>query len=230
MCCGRLRVFPPCGAVSYIPDSPCAPCNPVGASLHSLSEPHGLRLKSKGRTKWLRSTTGMLVASARVTSARRVRGGARTDVAVDAGLRAYMLRVYNYMAAGIALTGIVAYVIFSNAVTTDPALAVTAGGQAIPLHRGMFLTQFGYTVFASPLKWVLMFAPLAFVFFLSWRIYKMSVGAAQLSFWLFAAVMGASLSWIFLVFTGNSITQVFFITAAAFGGLSLYGYNTRGGL
>jgi FtsH-binding integral membrane protein len=155
------------------------------------------------------------------------RVGARTDVAVDAGLRAYMLRVYNYMAAGIALTGIVAYVIFSNAVTTDPALAVTAGGQAIPLHRGMFLTQFGYTVFASPLKWVLMFAPLAFVFFLSWRIYKMSVGAAQLSFWLFAAVMGASLSWVFLVFTGNSITQVFFITAAAFGGLSLYGYTTQ---
>src|SRR5690349_1119465 len=144
--------------------------------------------------------------------------GARTDVAVDAGLRAYMLRVYNYMAAGIALTGIVAYMIFSYAVTTDPALAAAAGGRAIALHRGMYLTQFGVTMFVSPLKWVVMLAPLAFVFFLSWRIYKMSLGAAQLAFWLFAAVMGASLSSIFLVYTGNSITQVFFVTAAAFGG------------
>jgi FtsH-binding integral membrane protein len=82
-------------------------------------------------------------------------------------------------------------------------------------------------MFVSPLKWVVMFAPLAFVFFLSWRIYKMSLGAAQLAFWLFAAVMGASLSSIFLVYTGNSITQVFFVTAAAFGGLSLYGYTTE---
>src|SRR6185503_10340543 len=83
------------------------------------------------------------------------------------------------------------------------------------------------TLYASPLKWVVMLAPLAFVFFLSWRIYKMSVGAAQLSFWLFAAAMGVSLSSIFLVYTGNSITQVFFVTAAAFGGLSLYGYTTQ---
>ena len=72
-----------------------------------------------------------------------------------------------------------------------------------------------------------MLAPLGFVFFLSWRIYKMSVGAAQIAFWLFAAVMGASLSSIFLVYTGQSITQVFFVTAAAFGGLSLYGYTTK---
>jgi uncharacterized protein len=153
--------------------------------------------------------------------------GARTDVAVDAGLRAYMLRVYNYMSAGIALTGLVAYVIFTYSVTTDAALAATAGGRALALHRGMYLTQFGQAMFVSPLKWVVMLAPLGFVFFLSWRIYKMSLGAAQLSFWLFAAVMGASLSSIFLVYTGNSITQVFFVTAAAFGGLSLYGYTTQ---
>src|SRR5262245_44159265 len=105
--------------------------------------------------------------------------GGRTDVAVDEGLRAYMLRVYNYMAAGIALTGLVAYVIFTYSGTTDPALAASAGGRAYALHRGMYLTQFGQAIFVSPLKWVLMLAPLGFVFFLSWRIYKMSLGAAQ---------------------------------------------------
>ena len=153
--------------------------------------------------------------------------GSRTGVAVDEGLRAYMLRVYNYMAAGVALTGIVAYIIFTYSVTSDPALAASTGGRVMALHRGMYLTQFGVTMFVSPLKWVVMLAPLAFVFFLSWRIYKMSVGAAQLAFWLFAAVMGASLSSIFLVYTGNSITQVFFVTAAAFGALSIYGYTTQ---
>src|SRR5262245_48114095 len=153
--------------------------------------------------------------------------GARTDVAVDEGLRAYMLRVYNYMAAGIALTGLVAYVMFTYAVTTDPALAASSAGRIIPLHRGLYLTQFGQLIYVSPLKWVIMLAPLGFVFFLSWRIYQMSVGAAQFAFWVFAAAMGASLSSIFLVYTGQSITQVFFVTAAAFGALSLYGYTTQ---
>ena len=151
--------------------------------------------------------------------------GARADVAVDEGLRAYMLRVYNYMAAGIALTGLVAYVMFTYAVTTDLALAAPSGVRA--LHRGMYLTPFGQLIYVSPLKWVIMLAPLGFVFFLSWRIYKMSVGAAQLAFWVFAAAMGASLSSIFLVYTGQSITQVFFVTAAAFGALSLWGYTTK---
>src|SRR5262245_16468640 len=152
---------------------------------------------------------------------------ARTDVAVDEGLRAYMLRVYNYMAAGIALTGVVAYAIFTYSVTSDPALAASSGGRILALHRGMYLTPLGQTLFTTPLMYVLIFAPLAFVFFLSWRIYKMSVGAAQLAFWLFAAVMGASLSTIFLRYTATSITQVFFVTAAAFGALSLYGYTTK---
>ena len=112
-----------------------------------------------------------------------------------------MLRVYNYMAAGIALTGVVAYVIFTYSVTTDPRSARSA---AVPsAARGMYLTPFGQTIFATPLKWVVMLAPLAFVFFLSLRIYKMSVGAAQIAFWLFAAVMGVSLSSIFLVYTGH---------------------------
>jgi len=157
----------------------------------------------------------------------RMRPGARTDVAVDEGLRAYMLRVYNYMAGGVFLTGIVAYLAFTQAVTMDPALAAkTAGGVAL-LKRGMYLTPFGMALFVSPLKWLVMLAPLGFVFFLSFRIYQMSVSAAQWTFWLFAAIMGLSLSTIFLVFTGQSITQVFFVTAAAFGGLSLYGYTTN---
>lgn len=136
-------------------------------------------------------------------------------VAVDEGLRSYMLTVYNYMAAGVALTGVVAYLLFTQAVVVDPATGAKA------------LTSFGQTLYASPLKWVIMLAPLGFVFFLSFRVYKMSVGAAQISFWLFAAAMGASLSSIFLIYTGESIVRVFFITAAAFGGLSLYGYTTK---
>jgi FtsH-binding integral membrane protein len=106
-------------------------------------------------------------------------------------------------------------------------LAANAGGSIMALSRGMYLTPFGQTIFATPLLYVLIFAPLAFVFFLSWRVNKMSVGGAQLAFWLFAAVMGASLSSIFLRYTATSITQVFFVTAAAFGALSLYGYTTQ---
>jgi FtsH-binding integral membrane protein len=142
------------------------------------------------------------------------RVGARTDIAVDEGLRAYMLRVYNYMAGGVFLTGIVAYLASQAAMTRGP----TGARQ---------LTEFGQLIYVSPLKWVIMLAPLAFVFFLSFRIYKMSVPAAQIAFWAFAGVMGLSLSSIFLVYTGQSISQVFFVTAAAFGGLSLYGYTTK---
>ncbi|MGE5267047.1 MAG: Bax inhibitor-1 family protein [Deltaproteobacteria bacterium] len=130
----------------------------------------------------------------------------RTGAQVDEGLRAYMLRVYNYMSAGVALTGVVAF-FTAQAAMSNPAVA-----QAL---------------YASPLKWVIMFAPLAFVFYLSFRVYKMSPAAAQIAFWLFAAVMGVSLSAIFLVFTGASIAQVFFVTAAAFASLSIYGYTTQ---
>lgn len=153
---------------------------------------------------------------------------AGADVGIDAGLRTYMLTVYNYMAVGILLTGVVAYFIFMQSITTDAAVAAkNAAGQVLALKRGMFLTPFGQLLFATPLKWVVMFAPLAFVFFLSFRVMNMSIGAAQISFWLFAAVMGVSLSSIFLVFTGQSIAQVFFITAAMFACLSLYGYTTK---
>jgi FtsH-binding integral membrane protein len=158
----------------------------------------------------------------------RGRAGSRADVvAVDEGLRAYMLSVYTYMGAGVAVTGIVAYLIFTWSVTWDPALAASSGGQVIALHPGMYLTPVGQTIFATPLMWVIALAPLGFVFFLSWRVSKMSLAAAQIAFWLFAALMGASLSSIFLRFTAQSIAQVFFVTAAAFGALSLYGYATK---
>ncbi len=145
----------------------------------------------------------------------------RTDVRVDEGLRSYMLGVYNYMAGGVALTGIVAYALTMLTTTTDPALA------AATLKNGTMLTQLGVAMYGSPLKWVIMLAPLAFVFFLSFRVHAMSAGAAQTAFWLFAAVMGVSLSSIFLVFTGQSIVQIFFVTAAAFASLSVWGYTTK---
>lgn len=140
---------------------------------------------------------------------------ARDRVAVDAGLRAYMLRVYNYMTLGLAITGAVALGTFMVAVNVDPATGARS------------LTEIGQLLYASPLKWVVIFAPLALVFFLSFRIDRMSVGAAQTVFWTYAALVGLSLSVIFLVFTGQSIVRVLFITSAAFGALSLYGYTTK---
>jgi hypothetical protein len=122
--------------------------------------------------------------------------------ATDEGLRSFMLSVYNYMGLGLAITGIVAL-----AVASSPALYVP--------------------IFTTPLKWVVMLAPLGFVFFLSARIHSMSTSAAQITFWLFAAVMGISMASIFLVFTGESIARVFFVTAATFGAVSLYGYTTK---
>ncbi len=145
----------------------------------------------------------------------------RTGVAVDEGLRSYMLGVYNYMAAGIAFTGVVAYFLSTLAVTTDPNAAVAQ------LGNGKMLTSLGATLYSAPLSYIIMFAPLAFVLLLSFRAHKMSTGAAQIAFWAFAAVMGISLSSIFLIYTGQSITQIFFVTAAAFAGLSIWGYTTK---
>jgi FtsH-binding integral membrane protein len=121
--------------------------------------------------------------------------------AIDAGLRAYMLRVYNYMAGGLAVTGIVAYV------------AASWG--------------FYQAIAATPLIWLVMLAPLGFVLALSFGIQRMSAGTAAVLFWIYAAVMGLSLGSIFLVFTGASIARVFFITAATYGAMSVYGYTTR---
>jgi FtsH-binding integral membrane protein len=148
------------------------------------------------------------------------------NLVIEEGLRSYMLRVYNYMAGGVALSGIVAYVIYSLAVTTDPALAASSASTTLTLRPGLFLTPFGYALFATPLLLLVVLAPLGFVVFLAWRVEKLSPEAAQMAFWMFAAVMGASLSAIFLRYTGTSIARVFFVTAASFAALSLYGYVT----
>jgi FtsH-binding integral membrane protein len=121
---------------------------------------------------------------------------------VDEGLRAYMLSVYNYMGLGLAITGVVAFLVASS-----PSIYMP--------------------IFTTPLKWVVMLAPLGFVFFLSAKIRTMSPSAAQMTFWAFAAVMGLSMASIFLVFTGASIARVFFITAGTFGAMSLYGYTAK---
>jgi uncharacterized protein len=137
-----------------------------------------------------------------------IRTGANTQTAdvIDEGLRAHMLRVYNLMSIGLAITGVA-------------ALGTAALAMSNP--------AFAQLIYASPLRWVVMLAPLALVFFLSFRIHSMSVSTAQTTFWAYAALLGVSLSSIFLVYTGASITQTFFITAATFGAMSLYGYTTK---
>jgi FtsH-binding integral membrane protein len=142
---------------------------------------------------------------------------ARTQAEIDQGLRAYMLRVYNYITLGLAITGAAALGIYMLAVSDV----------ATPYQfAGIYLTEFGATLFGSPLRYVVMFAPLAAVLFLSFRVDRLSVATAQTIFWVYAALVGVSLASIFLVYTHESIVRVFFITAAAFGGLSLYGYTT----
>lgn len=126
--------------------------------------------------------------------------------AYDAGLRSHMLSVYNYMASGVLLTGIVA-MLFANAMLDSPALA--------------------QTVFGSPLRWLVMLGPLAFVMVLSFGVNRLSTGTARALYWGYATSMGLSLSSILLVYTGASVAQTFFATAASFAGLSLYGYTTK---
>ncbi|MEN3148676.1 Bax inhibitor-1/YccA family protein [Neorhizobium sp. IRAMC:178] len=152
---------------------------------------------------------------------RVAQGRAQSGAMIDEGLRAYMLKVYNLMAVGLAITGIAAYGISALATTTDAAAAVAR------LPNGILLTSLGAAIYGSPLRWVVMLAPLAVVFFLSFRVHKMSVSSAQATFWGYAALMGLSLSSIFLIYTSQSIVQTFFITAASFGALSLYGYTTK---
>ena len=144
------------------------------------------------------------------------RGGfADRAAAVDAGLRAYMLRVYNYMATAVALTGVVAYATFNAAVVTDASGKITA------------LTPFGQTIYSGPLSIVLLLGTLGLVFFISYRINHLQYTTAMALFMLYAALLGVTLSSIFLTYTGASITRVFFISAASFGALSLYGYTTQ---
>ena len=137
---------------------------------------------------------------------------------IDQGLRSYMLKVYNYMASGVFLTGIVSLVLFKLSGGYD--IQVSASGIT-------GLTGIGQALFASPLMWIVMLAPLGIVFYMSFGIRKMSAAKAQTTFWVFAGLMGASLASIFLVYTGASITRVFFITAGTFGAMSIYGYTTK---
>jgi uncharacterized protein len=146
---------------------------------------------------------------------------AQSGAMIDEGLRAYMSKVYNLMALALVITGVAAFGFAMLATTTDPAAAVAT------LPNGKMLTSLGALVYASPLRWVVMLAPLGLVFFLSFRIQNMSVSAAQSTFWVYAALMGVSLSSIFLRYTEGSIVQTFFVTAASFGALSLYGYTTK---
>ena len=127
---------------------------------------------------------------------------ARTGAQVDVGLRNYMLRVYNYMATGLGLTGLTAYF-----VAITPSLF--------------------NAIYGTPLYWVIALAPLGFVFYLSARLHKISFAKAQTVFWIFSGVMGLSMAYIFIAFTGARIARVFFITAGTFAGMSLYGYTTK---
>ena len=134
---------------------------------------------------------------------------------IDEGLRAYMLKVYNYMTTGLLLTGLVAYFFGKASIVTGEM------GQIVGV------TSIGALLFGSPLKWVVMLAPLGFVFYLSAKIKKMSVSSAQITFWIFSAIMGLSLASIFIVYTQASIARVFFISSGTFAAMSLYGYTTK---
>jgi uncharacterized protein len=147
------------------------------------------------------------------------RAGYRTDqVAIDAGLRAYMIRVYNYMASGVALTGVVSWLTYQ-----------AAGGDAIQIVGGhpSGLTAFGEAIYGGPATIVLFVGTLGLVFFMSYRINRLQPSTALGLFMLYAGLLGLMLSSVFLAYTGTSITRTFFISAASFGALSLYGYTTR---
>jgi FtsH-binding integral membrane protein len=147
------------------------------------------------------------------------RSGYRTDqVAIDAGLRAHMIRVYNYMASGVALTGVVSWLTYQ-----------AAGGDAIQVSGGRIsgLTSFGQAVFSGPLTIVLFLGTFGLVMFMSYRVNRLSVGTALSLFFAYAGLLGLMLASVFLEYTGASVTRVFFISAATFGSLSLYGYTTQ---
>jgi len=143
------------------------------------------------------------------------RGYPADRAVVDQGLRAHMIRVYNYMAGGVALTGAIAWITFQYAVVTNGAGTIVG------------LTPLGQTLFQGPMLWLLILAPLGLVFFLSFRIDRLEASTARALFFLYAGLLGVSLATIFMVYTHASIARVFFISAASFGALSLWGYTTR---
>ncbi|WP_438955278.1 Bax inhibitor-1/YccA family protein [Cognatiyoonia sp.] len=148
----------------------------------------------------------------------RTAGGVRT-AEIDEGLRTHMNKVYGTMSIGMLITALAAWAISGLALSTDPT--------PYQIGTNTYLTDFGATLWTSPLKWVIMFLPLAMVFLFGGMINKLSAAGAQTFFYTFAAAMGLSISWIFAVFTDFSIIQVFLITAIAFAGLSLWGYTTK---
>ena len=145
----------------------------------------------------------------------KVKEAQKSTVVMDEGLRAYMLKVYNYMASGVLLTGIIAFITFKLSAVTNTSGDIVG------------LTSIGNTIFFSGWKWLVMLAPLGIVFYMSFGINKMSASKAQSTFWVFAVLMGLSLSWILMVYTNTSIARVFFITSATFGAMSIYGYTTK---
>ncbi len=151
----------------------------------------------------------------RYANSRVGAGLARSGVAVDQGLRAYMIGVYNYMTLGLGVTGLVAYGAFTLA---QPQFV---GGRIVSVN------DFGHAIYASPLRWIIVLSSLALVFYLSARINSMSVASARNAFIAFAALIGLSMSALLVVYTGASMGRAFFATAAAFASLSLYGYTTQ---
>lgn len=148
---------------------------------------------------------------------------------IDAGLRAHMNKVYGTMSVGMLITALAAWAIAGLAVTGDMnAAATNAQGMVMAIKQGEYLTGLGALLYTSPLRWVIMFAPLAFLF-LGWgaMLRNASAAAMQVGFYAFAALIGLSLSSIFLVYTDASIAQTFLVTAIAFAGLSLFGYTTK---
>ena len=150
----------------------------------------------------------------------RTAGTATRSAAVDEGLRAYMNKVYGLMAVGMLVTAGAAWGIAGLALTD-----VATGFR--PMGNGQYLTEFGNLLYNTPLKWVVMFAPLLMVFAFGAALNRLSVQGATTMFYVFAAMMGVSISWIFAVYTSFSIVQTFLVTAIAFAGLSLYGYTTK---
>jgi FtsH-binding integral membrane protein len=142
-----------------------------------------------------------------------------SEAIIDQGLRTYMLKVYNYMASGVLLTGIISLLVFKF----SGGMNITLG----PTGFSGLTNPFGELLFNSGFKWLVMLAPLGIVMYLSFGIAKMSASKAQSTFWVFAALMGASLASIFIVYTQMSIARVFFITSGTFGAMSIYGYTTK---
>jgi len=155
---------------------------------------------------------------------------------IDAGLRAYMLRVYAYMAGGLVLGGLAALALCAGSVTDDVAHAthVMRAGRVIPIPAGLtvqgsdiLLTDLGHALLVSPLKWAIIFAPLAVVIGLSFGAARLRPATAQVLFWLYATLVGLSLASLLLFYGHISVARAFFVAAAAYGALSLWGYTTR---